>query len=122
MIDAAMLWFGWSGFNSDSALTAGNLAGFAFVNTNTAAASAILAWVCVERLRFGKSTSLGAASGAVAGLVAITPCAGYVGPMGALGVGLIAGILCSLAVGLKSWFKLDDSLDVVGVHLVGGVV
>jgi Amt family ammonium transporter len=122
MIGMALLWFGWFGFNAGSALSAGNLAGYAFVNTNTATAAALLAWVCVERFRFGKATSLGAASGAVSGLVAVTPCAGYVSPMGAIGVGLLAGTLCSLAVAVKAWFKLDDSLDVVGVHLVGGVV
>jgi Amt family ammonium transporter len=92
------------------------------MNTNTAAAAAVLAWSLVEKFRHGKATTLGAASGAVAGLVAVTPCAGYVSPVGALAVGVIAGGLCALAVSAKSLFRVDDSLDVVGVHLVGGIV
>jgi Amt family ammonium transporter len=122
MVGAALLWFGWFGFNAGSTLGAGNLAGFAFVNTNTAAAAGVLAWSLVEKFRYGKATTLGAASGAVAGLVAVTPCAGYVSPLGALAVGAIAGALCALAVSAKSLFRIDDSLDVVGVHLVGGIV
>jgi Amt family ammonium transporter len=122
MIGTAMLWFGWFGFNAGSAPGAGNLAGYAFMNTNTAAAAAVLAWSLVEKFRHGKATTLGAASGAVAGLVAVTPCAGYVSPVGALAVGVIAGGLCALAVSAKSLFRVDDSLDVVGVHLVGGIV
>jgi Amt family ammonium transporter len=102
MLGAGLLWFGWFGFNAGSALNAGNLAGFAFLNTNTAAAAALLAWIGVEKIRYGKVTSLGAASGAVAGLVAVTPCAGYVSPLGALAVGLVAGAVCALAVSLKT--------------------
>jgi Amt family ammonium transporter len=122
MLGAAMLWFGWFGFNAGSALRADEVATYAFVNTNTAAAAGLLAWTALERIRFGKPTSLGAASGVVAGLVAITPCAGYVTPVGAIVVGLLAGVVCAAAVSTKVWLRLDDSLDVVGVHLVGGVV
>jgi Amt family ammonium transporter len=122
LLGAALLWFGWFGFNSGSALHANLLAGYAFLNTNTAAAAALLAWVSVEKLRYGKPTTLGAASGLVAGLVAVTPCAGFVSPIGALVIGLLAGALCALAVALKTWMNYDDSLDVVGVHLVGGLV
>jgi ammonium transporter, Amt family len=122
MLGTGLLWFGWFGFNSGSALRADGLAGVALVNTNTAAAMALLAWITLERIRYGKATSLGAASGVVAGLVAITPCAGFVSPLGALAVGAIAGSVCALAVGIKSWFGIDDSLDVVAVHLVGGIV
>jgi ammonium transporter, Amt family len=122
MLGAALLWFGWFGFNAGSALRADGVAALAFVNTNTAAAAALLAWTGVERLRYGKPTSLGAVSGAVAGLVAITPCAGYVNPLGAILVGLAAGVACAIAVSAKLWFRLDDALDVVAVHLVGGVV
>jgi ammonium transporter, Amt family len=122
LLGAGLLWFGWFGFNAGSALGAGNLAGVAFVNTNTATAAAMLGWILVEKLRDGHSTTLGAASGAVAGLVAITPAAGFVSPVGALLLGLIAGAVCSLAVALKYKLGYDDALDVVGVHLVGGVV
>jgi Amt family ammonium transporter len=122
LLGAAMLWFGWFGFNAGSALGANSVAAYAFVNTNTAASAALLAWTAVERVRFGRPTTLGAASGAVAGLVAITPCAGFVTPLSAVLVGLVAGIACAGAVSLKLWFRVDDSLDVVGVHLVGGAV
>ena len=122
MLGTALLWFGWFGFNAGSALRADGVAALAFVNTNTAAAAALLSWTAVERLRYGKPTSLGAASGAVAGLVAITPCAGYVSPLGSVVVGVVAGVACAVAVSAKLWFRLDDALDVVAVHLVGGVV
>jgi len=122
MIGTAMLWFGWFGFNGGSALAANGVAAAAVINTQLGAGTALLAWVAVERVRFGKGTTLGAASGAVTGLVAITPAAGYVAPLGAIAIGLLAGAICQLAVGLKSWFGLDDSLDVVAVHLGGGVV
>lgn len=122
MLGAALLWFGWFGFNAGSAFTADGAAGLAWVNTTTATAAALLGWLLVERLRDGHATSLGAASGIVAGLVAITPAAGSVSPVGALALGAVAGALCALAVGLKYRFGYDDSLDVVGVHLVGGLV
>src|SRR6059058_1570362 len=122
VLGAGILWFGWFGFNAGSALGANGLAGVAFVNTNTATAAAMLGWILVEKLRDGHSTTLGAASGAVAGLVAITPAAGFVSPVGAIILGLIAGAVCSLAVALKYRLGYDDALDVVGVHLVGGVV
>ena len=118
MLGAGLLWFGWFGFNAGSALTAGNLASYAWVNTNTATATALLGWIIVEKLRYGKSTALGAASGAVAGLVAITPCAGFVSPIGSIFIGLLAGSICAFAINLKNRFGYDDSLDVVGVHLV----
>jgi ammonium transporter, Amt family len=121
LLGAGLLWFGWFGFNAGSALGANGLAGLAFVNTNTATCAAMLGWLIVEKLRDGHPTTLGAASGAVAGLVAITPAAGFVSPVGAIFLGLIAGALCALAVGLKYRFGYDDALDVVGVHLVGGV-
>jgi Amt family ammonium transporter len=121
LLGAGLLWFGWFGFNAGSALGANNLAGYAFVNTNTATAAAMLGWIVVEKLRDGHCTTLGAASGAVAGLVAITPAAGFVSPMGAILLGFVAGALCSLAVLLKYRLGYDDALDVVGVHLVGGV-
>ena len=122
LLGAGLLWFGWFGFNAGSALGANQLAGYAFVNTNTATAAALLAWIGVEKLRDGKATTLGAASGAVAGLVAITPCAGFVSPLGSIAVGLLAGGACALAVAVKGKVKIDDSLDVVAVHLVGGIV
>jgi Amt family ammonium transporter len=122
LLGASLLWFGWFGFNAGSALTAGDLAAVAFTNTMIATSAAVLGWLIVEQFRDGKPTTLGAASGAVAGLVAITPAAGYVGVIGGLAIGFIAGIICALAVGLKYKLKLDDSLDVVGVHLVGGLV
>ncbi|PRX48384.1 ammonium transporter [Prauserella shujinwangii] len=122
MLGAGLLWFGWFGFNAGSAYAADGVAGVAFLNTFTATCAAMLAWLFVERLRDGKGTSLGAASGVVAGLVAITPACAYVDTWGALAIGAVAGILCALAVGLKYRLGYDDSLDVVGVHLVGGLV
>lgn len=121
MLGACLLWFGWFGFNAGSALGAGWQASTAWVNTLAATAAAIIGWIVTERIRDGHFTSLGAASGAVAGLVAITPACAAVSPLGALAIGVIAGILCALAVGLKFKFGYDDSLDVVGVHLVGGL-
>jgi Amt family ammonium transporter len=120
LLGAGLLWFGWFGFNAGSALAANGQASVAFMNTQVATAAAALAWVIVEKFRYGKSTALGMASGAVAGLVAITPACASVNPIGAIIVGLIAGALCSVAVGMKSKFGFDDSLDVVGVHAVGG--
>jgi Amt family ammonium transporter len=117
---AAMLWFGWFGFNAGSALTSGGLATSAFTATHISAASAAVAWLFAEWLHNGKPTVLGAASGAVAGLVAITPASGFVGPLSAMIIGLCAGVLCYFAIGLKTKFGYDDSLDVVGVHGVGG--
>ncbi len=122
MLGAALLWFGWFGFNAGSAIGANGTAGVAWINTLAGAAAAMLAWLLVERLRDGKATSLGAASGIVAGLVAITPAAASVSPMGALIIGVAGGVACAYAVGLKTKFGYDDSLDVVGVHLVGGLV
>ncbi|MFC9253846.1 ammonium transporter [Amycolatopsis thailandensis] len=122
LLGAALLWFGWYGFNAGSALAANDLAAVAFTNTTVATAAAILGWLVVEQIKVGKPTTLGAASGAVAGLVAITPAAGFVSPLGAIAIGLIAGALCALAISLKFRFGFDDSLDVVGVHLVGGLV
>ena len=122
MLGAALLWFGWFGFNAGSSLSANGLAGYAWVNTEVATATAMLGWLLVEKLRYGKSTALGAASGVVAGLVAITPCAGFVSVTGALVIGLLAGVVCAFAIGLKNKLGFDDSLDVVGVHLVGGWV
>jgi ammonium transporter, Amt family len=122
LLGAGLLWFGWFGFNAGSALTAGDLAAVAFTNTMVATSAALLGWIIVEQIRDGKPTSLGAASGAVAGLVAITPAAGYVSPLGGIAIGLIAGAVCALAVALKFRFGFDDSLDVVGVHLVGGLI
>ncbi|MER5910044.1 ammonium transporter [Streptomyces sp. NPDC001982] len=122
MLGAGLLWFGWFGFNAGSWL--GNDDGVGplmFVNTQVATAAAMLAWLAYEKIRHGAFTTLGAASGAVAGLVAITPSGGAVSPLGAIAVGAIAGVLCAMAVGLKYKLGYDDSLDVVGVHLVGGV-
>ncbi|MCY7374075.1 MAG: ammonium transporter [Spirochaetaceae bacterium] len=122
MVGAGLLWFGWFGFNAGSALGAGNTAAVAWINTLVATAAASLAWLATEKARDGHATSLGAASGVVAGLVAITPACSAVNPVGAIVVGIVAGVLCALAVGLKYRFGYDDSLDVVGVHLVGGIV
>ncbi len=122
LLGASLLWFGWYGFNAGSALAANDLAAVAFTNTTVATAAAVLGWLVVEQLKFGKPTTLGAASGAVAGLVAVTPACGFVSPIGAIAIGLIAGAVCALAVSLKYRFGFDDSLDVVGVHLVGGIV
>jgi Amt family ammonium transporter len=120
VIGAAMLWVGWFGFNAGSALGAGGLATSAFVVTNTAAAAAALGWMGAEWLARGKPTVLGAASGAVAGLVAITPASGFVGPVASILIGAVGGVLCFFACNLKSRLGYDDSLDVVGVHGVGG--
>jgi len=120
VIGAALLWVGWFGFNAGSALAADGVATVAFVNTNTAAAAAVLGWMIIEWLARGKPTAVGAATGAVAGLVAITPAAGFVEPWAAILIGGVAGLLCYKAVDLKSRFGYDDSLDVVGVHGVGG--
>jgi len=122
MLGAGLLYFGWFGFNAGSALAADQRAAVVFVATLLAGATGILGWLAVERLRDGHATSLGAASGLVAGLVAITPSCGSVSPIGALVMGAAAGAICALAVGLKYRFGYDDSLDVVGVHLVGGLV
>ncbi len=120
VMGAALLWFGWFGFNAGSALEANGLAASAFLATNTAAAAAALGWMFTEWMARGKPTVLGAASGAVAGLVAITPASGYVGPMSSLIIGAVAGALCYTACNFKSKLGYDDSLDVVGVHGVGG--
>jgi Amt family ammonium transporter len=122
LIGTGILWFGWFGFNAGSALGANNLAAAALMNTNLAAAAAMLGWLLAERLKAGHATTLGGASGVVAGLVAITPCAGFVTPIPAMIIGFIAGVVCLLAVQLKFRFGYDDALDVVGIHLVGGVI
>ena len=122
MLGTGILWFGWFGFNAGSALGANGLAAQALVNTHLAAAAGMLAWLAVERVKAGHFTSLGAESGAVAGLVAITPCAGFVGGLSPLAIGGIAGGVCYLALRLKTKFGFDDSLDVIAVHLVGGIV
>jgi len=122
MLGTGILWFGWAGFNAGSALAADGIAANAIMNTFLAASAAMLGWLLVERLRSGHATTLGAASGAVAGLVAITPCAGFVGGMAPIYIGAFAGAVCYLALGLKSLLRLDDSLDVIAVHLVGGLV
>jgi Amt family ammonium transporter len=121
MLGAGLLWFGWFGFNAGSALSANGQAAEVWVTTMVATGAAALGWLLIERIRDGHATSLGAASGVVAGLVAITPACSSVTPVGAIFVGLIAGVLCALAVGLKFKLGVDDSLDVVGVHLVGGL-
>jgi Amt family ammonium transporter len=122
VLGAGLLWFGWFGFNAGSAVAANGAAGMAFLNTQVAGAAAVAGWLVVERIRDGKATTLGAASGAVAGLVAITPACGSVNPIGALAVGAVAGVACGYAVGLKHRLGYDDSLDVAGVHGVGGVI
>ncbi|SDQ75768.1 ammonium transporter [Quadrisphaera sp. DSM 44207] len=122
MLGAGLLWFGWFGFNAGSALSANGQAAEVFVNTVAATSAAVLGWLLLERLRDGHATSLGGASGAVAGLVAITPACSALSPVGSIVLGLVAGALCALAVGLKYRLGYDDSLDVVGVHLVGGLV
>ena len=121
MLGSGLLWFGWFGFNAGSALAANGTAALAFMNTQVATAAALAGWLLVEKIRQGHPTSLGASSGAVAGLVAITPACAFVAPWAAVVIGLFAGIFCSLAVSLKYNFNVDDSLDVVGVHLVGGI-
>lgn len=122
VLGTGILWFGWFGFNAGSALAANGLAAQALVNTHLAAAAAMCGWLVVEKLKAGHATTLGAASGAVAGLVAITPCAGFVGGMSPIYIGLIAGVVCYLALSLKTKFGFDDSLDVIAVHLVGGIL
>jgi Amt family ammonium transporter len=122
LLGAGILWFGWFGFNAGSALAANDVAVHAFLNTQMAAASGLLGWILFERVSEGFPTTLGAASGAVAGMVAITPCCGYVTPMASLLVGAVAGTLCALAVRVKFRLRYDDSLDVLGVHGVGGLV
>jgi ammonium transporter, Amt family len=122
LLGSGLLYFGWFGFNAGSALGANQTAAIAFTNTMLATAAGIIGWSILEKIRDGHPTSLGAASGAVAGLVAVTPACAFIVPYAAIGLGLVAGILCALAVGLKFRFRIDDSLDVVGVHLVGGLV
>jgi len=122
VLGASLLWFGWFGFNAGSALGANDLAAVAFTNTMVATSAGVLGWLLVEKLRDGHATSLGAASGAVAGLVAITPACAYVAPWGAIAIGAIAAVICAFAVTLKYKLGYDDSLDVVGVHMVGGIV
>jgi Amt family ammonium transporter len=122
LLGAGLLWFGWFGFNAGSALSAGAVASNAFVTTMTASAAAVLSWLALEHRLDGRPTSLGAASAAVAGLVGITPACGYVDTLGALLIGLAAGVICQLAIRLKYRLRYDDSLDVVAIHGVGGVV
>lgn len=122
ILGAGMLWFGWFGFNAGSALGSNGLAGQAFMTTHVAAAVAATAWMLAEAMTHGKPTTLGFASGAVAGLVAITPAAGFVNLLGAVVIGLAAGLICFVALRLKTMFKFDDSLDVIAVHLVGGIL
>ena len=122
MLGTGILWFGWIGFNAGSGLAANGVAAQALVNTHLAAATGMLGWLLVERLKSGHATTLGAASGAVAGLVAITPCAGFVGGPAPLIIGAAAGVLCFLALGIKETMDWDDSLDVIAVHLIGGIV
>jgi ammonium transporter, Amt family len=122
VLGAGLLWFGWFGFNAGSALSSGTLATMAFVTTHTAAASATVAWVMVEWIHRGKPTMFGAATGSIAGLATITPAAGFVGPLPALLIGIVAGILCYIALNAKTRFGYDDSLDAFGVHGVGGTI
>ncbi len=122
LLGVGVLWFGWFGFNAGSALGMDSVAVSAFVNTQLAAAAGLLGWLVFERIKESYPTTLGAASGAVAGMVAITPCAGFVAPMAATMIGLVAGVLCAIAVRVKFKLRYDDSLDVLGVHGVGGLV
>lgn len=122
LVGAGLLWVGWYGFNAGSALAAGNAASVVFLNTTVAACAGLLGWALVDRLRNGAVTSLGSASGLIAALVAITPACGAVSPLGAIAIGAIAGVVCCLAIEWKFRLGFDDSLDVVGVHLVGGVI
>jgi ammonium transporter, Amt family len=119
-LGAGLLWFGWFGFNAGSELTVDSVTGLAFINTQVATAAAVLGWIIVEWIRDKKPTLVGASSGAIAGLVAITPACGFIAPWSAVLLGLVAGVLCALAVSLKYKLGYDDSLDVVGVHFVGG--
>ncbi|PRY57893.1 MULTISPECIES: ammonium transporter [Glycomyces] len=120
LLGAGLLWFGWFGFNAGSAFAADGFAGLAFLNTQVATAAAVLAWLLIDRLRGIKPSIIGGCSGVVAGLVAITPAAGYVTPLGAIAIGAVAGIICPFAIGLKHKFGFDDALDVVGLHMVAG--
>jgi Amt family ammonium transporter len=122
MLGAGILWFGWFGFNAGSAFFADEIAAIAFYNTFIAAAAGMVGWLAIETIKDGHPTALGAASGIVAGLVCITPAAGYVGGLAPLVFGLLAGVFCYLGIQLKYKFGYDDSLDVVGVHFVGGVI
>ena len=122
LLGTGILWFGWFGFNAGSALGANFVAAQAFLNTFVAAAAGMIGWLIAERIKSGHATTLGAASGAVAGLVAITPCAGFVGGLAPMIIGLITGVVCLLAIQLKFRFGYDDSLDVIAVHLVGGII
>ena len=119
-LGAGLLWFGWFGFNAGSELTVDSVAGLAFINTQVATAAAVLGWIIIEWIRDGKPTVVGASSGAIAGLVAITPACGFIAPWAAVLLGLVAGAVCALAISLKYKLGYDDSLDVVGVHFVGG--
>lgn len=121
LLGSGLLWFGWFGFNAGSALGANGIASLALINTQVATGAALIGWLLFEKFRDGHATSLGAASGAIAGLVAITPACAFVAPWAAVVIGFLAGAICSSAVGLKYKFNFDDSLDVVGVHLVGGI-
>ena len=122
LLGAGILWFGWFGFNAGSALAAGSLAGSAFVATHIAGTTGALAWIAMEWKMTGKATTLGAASGAIAGLATVTPASGFVGPISAAFIGLLAGTACYLGIRAKNRLKYDDSLDVVGIHGVGGVL
>jgi Amt family ammonium transporter len=122
LLGVALLWFGWFGFNAGSELAADGIAAIAFINTLAAPAAAMLGWITIEKFKHGKATSIGAGSGAIAGLVAVTPACASLDPVFAILLGLVAGALCALAVDLKFSFGFDDSLDVVGIHLVGGIV
>lgn len=122
LLGAGLLWFGWFGFNAGSALSAGSLAGSAFVATHLAATTGALGWIALEWKHRGKATTLGAASGAIAGLATVTPASGFIGPISACIVGLAAGICCYLGIMAKNRFGYDDSLDVVGIHGVGGIL
>ena len=122
LLGVALLWFGWFGFNAGSEVAADGIASLAFINTIGAPAAAMLGWIIIEKIKHGKATSIGAGSGAVAGLVAITPACASLDPIWGLLLGLVAGILCALAIDLKFSLGFDDSLDVVGIHLVGGIV
>jgi Amt family ammonium transporter len=122
LLGAALLWFGWFGFNAGSEAAVDGIAALAWINTLAAPAAATIGWLVIERIRDGKPTSIGAASGAVAGLVAITPACNILTPFWAIVLGLIAGAVCALAVDLKFKLGFDDSLDVVGIHLVGGMI
>ncbi|MER5353871.1 ammonium transporter [Kitasatospora sp. NPDC002551] len=122
MLGSGLLWFGWFGFNAGSALAANGVAAMALLNTQIATGAALVGWLVYEKLRHGAFTTLGAASGAVAGLVAVTPACGSVSPLGAVAIGLVAGAVCAAAISLKYRWGFDDSLDVVGVHAVGGAI